>query len=333
MWVQWQKDANWIRIKTQGVCQCLWRLFVFCSGKRYHHCTVLVVYFVIPEISHSYVTSWSDFHRKQTTHCVVTFLAIQIPTVGILISKTTTQSPTHRYYQQPNEWSHHIRWFLFPGLYVLLASLPPAAIPTSVRIYWSFSTMGNQLVSSVKTVIKPIDYYLTEFPEIKLKQSLGQTQFLKVALCLRTDHRGLEGDVVVKVLSHEDPSLLLEPYQYEIRAFDKYTANHASIATFRIVEIRPHFAFMIRQYVRYSLYDRLSTRPFLTDIEKCWIVYQVLRCMDWCHKRHLHHGDIKLENIMVTSNLWVIMADFATYKPTLLPEVCRVLHFYHDHQD
>lgn len=178
--------------------------------------------------------------------------------------------------------------------------------------------MGNQLVSSVKTVIKPIDYYLAEMSnEMKLKQSLGQTQFLKVALCLC----GSEGDVVVKVLSHEDPSLLLEPYKEEILAFDRATASHPSIASFRIVEIRPNFAYMVRQFVRFSLYDRLSTRPFLTDIEKCWIVYQILRCMDWCHQRGIVHGDIKLENILVTSNLWVILTDFATYKPVSLPEV------------
>lgn len=176
--------------------------------------------------------------------------------------------------------------------------------------------MGNQLVSSVKTVIRPIDYYLNEVPEFKFKGSLGQTQFLKVALCAHE-----EGDVVVKVLSHEDPSLLLEHYKKDLNEFARITANNLSIVSFQIAEIRPNFAFIARQFVRFSLYDRLSTRPFLTDIEKYWIVYQIFRCLDWCHQQNIFHGDLKLENILITSNLWVILTDFASYKPVTLPEV------------
>ena len=32
------------------------------------------------------------------------------------------------------------------------------------------------------------------------------------------------------------------------------------------------------------------------------------------------HGDIKLENIMVTSWGWLTLTDFASFKPVLLPE-------------
>lgn len=32
------------------------------------------------------------------------------------------------------------------------------------------------------------------------------------------------------------------------------------------------------------------------------------------------HGDIKLENILITSWNWVLLADFASFKPTYLPE-------------
>lgn len=32
------------------------------------------------------------------------------------------------------------------------------------------------------------------------------------------------------------------------------------------------------------------------------------------------HGDVKLENIMVSSWNWLLLADFATIKPTTLPE-------------
>jgi len=41
---------------------------------------------------------------------------------------------------------------------------------------------------------------------------------------------------------------------------------------------------IMREYVKYSLYDRISTRPFLTSIEKKWITFQVLYALNQSHK-------------------------------------------------
>ena len=43
-------------------------------------------------------------------------------------------------------------------------------------------------------------------------------------------------------------------------------------------------AFICREYVKDSVYDRISTRPFLTNIEKKWIAFQVLYALHQCHK-------------------------------------------------
>lgn len=76
----------------------------------------------------------------------------------------------------------------------------------------------------------------------------------------------------------------------------------------------------MRQYVKYSLYDRISTRPFLSSVEKKWITFQLLYALQQSHKFGVCHGDIKLENIMITSWNWVLLTDFASFKPTYLPE-------------
>jgi phosphoinositide-3-kinase regulatory subunit 4 len=77
---------------------------------------------------------------------------------------------------------------------------------------------------------------------------------------------------------------------------------------------------IVREYVKHSLYDRMSTRPFLTTIEKKWITFQVLCALHQCHKQKICHGDIKLENILITSWNWILLSDFASFKPTFLPE-------------
>lgn len=64
-----------------------------------------------------------------------------------------------------------------------------------------------------------------------------------------------------------------------------------------------------------------STRPFLEDIEKKWIAFQLLSAVRDCHARNVYHGDIKTENVLVTSWLWLYLSDFSSsFKPIYLPE-------------
>lgn len=50
----------------------------------------------------------------------------------------------------------------------------------------------------------------------------------------------------------------------------------------------------MREYVKHSLYDKVSTRPFLTTLEKKWITFQILCALHQCHKQKICHGDIKV---------------------------------------
>ena len=66
---------------------------------------------------------------------------------------------------------------------------------------------------------------------------------------------------------------------------------------------------------------RTSTRPFLEDIEKKWLSFQLLCALRDCHARNVYHGDIKTENTLVTSWNWLYLSDFSSsFKPTYLPE-------------
>lgn len=77
--------------------------------------------------------------------------------------------------------------------------------------------------------------------------------------------------------------------------------------------------YIIRQWVACNLHDRISTRPFLTMVEKKWIAFQLLNALRDARNRKISHGDIKSENILVTSWNWIYLTDFASYKPTYLP--------------
>jgi phosphoinositide-3-kinase regulatory subunit 4 len=77
----------------------------------------------------------------------------------------------------------------------------------------------------------------------------------------------------------------------------------------------------VRQFLYSSLYDRLSTRPFLEDIEKKWLAFQLLCALRDCHARDIYHGDIKAQNVLVTSWNWLYLTDFSSaFKPVMLPD-------------
>jgi phosphoinositide-3-kinase, regulatory subunit 4 len=78
--------------------------------------------------------------------------------------------------------------------------------------------------------------------------------------------------------------------------------------------------YLMRQYFANNLVDRIGTRPFLTSLEKAWVAFQLLMALRQAHFYGLCHGDVKSENVMVTSWNWVFLTDFAPYKPTFIPQ-------------
>lgn len=83
--------------------------------------------------------------------------------------------------------------------------------------------------------------------------------------------------------------------------------------------VRPYQVRICPRTRLYHLTLLHSTRPFLTHIEKKWISFQILAALRDARKHKVSHGDIKSENILVTSWNWVYITDFSSFKPTFLP--------------
>lgn len=175
--------------------------------------------------------------------------------------------------------------------------------------------MGNQLAGIAPSQIFPVETYLSDLPDIQYEASLGSTRFLKVAKC-----QTWEGLVVVKVFVIHDPSLQLSVYKKMVEDVSTKLITAANCLQYHYLKLTEKSGLMFRQYVKSNLYDRISTRPFLSSIEKKWLAFQILCALNQAHQQGVCHGDIKLENVMVSSWNWLLLADFATIKPTLLPE-------------
>ncbi|KAG8300624.1 phosphoinositide-3-kinase, regulatory subunit 4 [Homalodisca vitripennis] len=175
--------------------------------------------------------------------------------------------------------------------------------------------MGNQLVGIAPSQIFPVEHYLTDHTDLQYDMNLGSTRFFKVARA-----RSQEGLIVVKVFAIHDPTLPLSMYRDRIEEIRNRLASANNCLPSQRVILTDRAGFLMRGYIKYSLYDRISTRPFLTSLEKKWIAFQLLYALHQCHRLGICHGDVKLENILVTSWHWVLLSDFASFKPTHLPE-------------
>ncbi|KAJ8021698.1 Phosphoinositide 3-kinase regulatory subunit 4 [Holothuria leucospilota] len=174
--------------------------------------------------------------------------------------------------------------------------------------------MGNQLTGIAPSQILPVEHYLTDVSDYEFDSSLGSTRFFKVAKA-----KFKEGHAVVKVFVIHDPSLPLKLYKKQLEEIKEKLSQASNCLPFMRSTLSDKAALLFRQYVRNNLYDRISTRPFLIEIEKKWIAFQLLCALNQAHKVKVCHGDIKSENVMVTGWNWVLLTDFASFKPTYLP--------------
>ncbi|KAL1709450.1 hypothetical protein EV121DRAFT_252818 [Schizophyllum commune] len=176
--------------------------------------------------------------------------------------------------------------------------------------------MGNvQSGSTLTRTTGALDSFVGELGgDVVYDKSLGAARFLKTVKC-----RHPNGFLVVKIFIKPDPGLSLRTYARRLKVEREALSELPNIYSYQSFVETERAGYIIRQYVASNLYDRISTRPFLSPIEKKWIAYQVLSALSDARARKVSHGDIKSENILVTSWNWIYLTDFASYKPTYLP--------------
>ncbi|KAI2637108.1 ARM repeat-containing protein [Hypomontagnella submonticulosa] len=165
---------------------------------------------------------------------------------------------------------------------------------------------------------------IPELGDLVHERSIGSARFMK---SIRARHH--DGVALAKVTVKPYTPLSLRDYGEKIlQERDKLRDVPNALGFERAFETDGN-AYLVRQYIYSSLYDRMSTRPFLEDIEKKWLAFQLLCALRDCHSRDIYHGDIKTENIMVTSWNWLYLTDFTgSFKPTKLPDDNPMLYSY-----
>ena len=75
---------------------------------------------------------------------------------------------------------------------------------------------------------------------------------------------------------------------------------------------------LIRQNFFIDLKERMYTLPYLSKIEKIWIMFQFFYGIYQLHSAEIYHGDLKIENILLSSNNSVFISDISPFKPAYI---------------
>lgn len=159
--------------------------------------------------------------------------------------------------------------------------------------------------------------YSNQTGNLVFVELVGDGKFMKSV------HGKCDGQpVIIKIYRLCDPNEKLDSAEAAIKRVVAKLSNQPNIMPYADwqLSMKSNVAFLIRQFFLSSLSDRFNTRPFLTPIEKKWLAFQLLKALEQAHSSGVCHGDIKPENIMVTSWNWIMLTDFAPFKPTYLPE-------------
>lgn len=186
--------------------------------------------------------------------------------------------------------------------------------------------MGNSINRG--PISDPRAYFAADLPTFVVQTKFGNAGLIGDGKCMKSYLMRADGvPVIVKVYiksPDEDLSYIITklnaiwmtlnpanypnilPHQLWVRSISKKTGSHP--------------VYLIRQHINSNLHDRALTRPLLTSMEKLWLVFQLLKCIELCHANGIVHGDVKPENVLCTSWNYLILTDFAFYKPTLIPD-------------
>ncbi|ORY49805.1 WD40 repeat-like protein, partial [Rhizoclosmatium globosum] len=156
---------------------------------------------------------------------------------------------------------------------------------------------------------------LLEGQQVAYEKSLGSSRFLKT---IKARHSVDGTQLVVKaflkpLVDESQDTKAAQPLSLKqtIRAINAEAEILGLIPNafpyHKVVETAKA-GYMIRQYLYSNLYDRISS------------AFQILLGLSQAHANNIYHGDIKCENILVTSWNWAYLSDFSGYKPVYLPE-------------
>ncbi|XP_031752275.1 probable serine/threonine-protein kinase SIK1B [Xenopus tropicalis] len=140
-----------------------------------------------------------------------------------------------------------------------------------------------------------------------IKETLGKGNFAVVKLA---QHRVTNTQVAIKIIDKTrlDPGNLEKIYR-EIEIMKKLKHPHI-IRLYQVMETKD-MIYIVTEYAKNGeLFDYLTARGRLTEQEARHKFLQILSAVEFCHAHCVVHRDLKAENLLLTDNMDLKLADF-----------------------
>lgn len=177
--------------------------------------------------------------------------------------------------------------------------------------------MGGQLSLLAQTAPSiGIFSYIDILDETHYVSQLNNSRFLKTCKALDPN-----GEIVVKVFIKPKEDSSLEKIIQRLKREAVLLSALPNVLNYSKIFESTRCGYLVRQHLKTNLYDRVSTRPYFTEIETKFVVFQLLQALKDIHDLDVIHGDIKTENLLLTSWDWVVLSDFCSnIKPAYIPD-------------
>ena len=169
-----------------------------------------------------------------------------------------------------------------------------------------------------------MNMFLSKYSEkYKLESFLRKDNFKTLLVTSLKKSEFAEGiPLVIKLFPIENENYYFKYSQEFTEIKNMYSNLESSPHVIPIIKLKQmkeaNAGIVIRQYIKYNLKHALYYLTLSSEIEKKWICFQLLQGLNQIHSKLKCHGDIKPENILISSKLSVFLSDISVYKPVYL---------------
>ena len=177
--------------------------------------------------------------------------------------------------------------------------------------------MGNEVsVASPQTTGDLLRDLNVDFPDFVPQSVLGNFKLFKVVHCAHDSYRSSGAVVKIFFSGIDEAGELSSRVQKVLSLRSQFSSLlHANVVPYDSADVSPRSAILVRQFFGKNLHERLFSPPLLTHGQKMWLSFQLLAAAAQLHSAGICHGDLKLENVFVSSSLHLMVSDIALFKP------------------
>ncbi|KAL2085528.1 hypothetical protein ACEWY4_018848 [Coilia grayii] len=140
-----------------------------------------------------------------------------------------------------------------------------------------------------------------------IERTLGKGNFAVVKLAR---HRITKTEVAIKIIDKTQlDATNLEKIYREVQIMKMLDHPHI-IKLYQVMETK-NMLYLVTEYAKNGeIFDYLANQGRLSEAEARRKFWQILTAVEYCHKRHIVHRDLKAENLLLDTHMNIKIADF-----------------------